>query len=97
MSSEPPVFLFVFLLDSHQVEIKHNREAPKTINNYKIIHKQSTAATPVTSDDENNSVVYYLYGKEECLFPSIPSILQFYSTHYLNQSPLVKPVSRTHF
>jgi hypothetical protein len=58
------------------------REAPKVINNYKIIQKRS---------EESTDYVFYLFGKEDCLFSSISSILEFYSTHYLNQSPLVKP------
>ncbi len=60
------------------------KEAAKCINNYKIIHK-------VTENQLKNE--FYLYGKEDLVFKSIPSILEFYSTHYLNQSPLVKPVS----
>lgn len=59
------------------------KEAPKCINNYKIIHK-------LVEDDTKNHV-FYLYGKEDCLFTSIPNILEFYSNHYLNQSPLIKP------
>jgi hypothetical protein len=43
-------------------------------------------------NDEERAHRYYLYGKEDWLFTSIAKILEFYSTHYLNQSPLVKPV-----
>ena len=59
------------------------KEASKCINNYKIIHK-------ITENQTKNE--FYLYGKEDLVFKSIPNILEFYSTHYLNQSPLVKPV-----
>ena len=63
------------------------KEAPKCINNYKIIHKVSEDVLKHQVANE-----FYLYGKEDLVFASIPSILEFYSTHYLNQSPLVKPV-----
>ncbi|RNA44929.1 adapter molecule Crk [Brachionus plicatilis] len=62
------------------------KEGPKSINSYKIIHR--------CTDDhkiQKDSHVFYIYGKEDCLFSSIPSILEFYSNHYLNQSPLIKP------
>lgn len=44
------------------------------------------------TNDQENSHVFFIYGKEDCLFSSIPNILEFYSNHYLNQSPLIKPV-----
>jgi hypothetical protein len=58
------------------------KEAPKCINNYKIRHKYN---------DELKADRYFLQGKEDYLFTSIQKILEFYSTHYLNLSPLVKP------
>ena len=57
------------------------KEASKCINNYKIIHK--------IGENRNE---FFLYGKEDLMFASIPNVLEFYSTHYLNQTPLVKPV-----
>ena len=68
------------------------REEANNINNYKIIH---TVRNDEDIENSRNSMnhVFYIHGKEECLFASVPKILEFYSTHYLNQSPLVKPVT----
>jgi proto-oncogene C-crk len=63
------------------------KEATKCINNYKIIHKITESSSPSTLSKNE----FFLYGKEDLVFTSIPSILEFYSTHYLNQSSLVKP------
>ena len=52
------------------------------INSYKIIEKIN----------ENGDKEYYIFGKSDLVFPSLPEILKFYSSHYLNQSPLIKPV-----
>jgi hypothetical protein len=59
-----------------------SREAPKVINSYKIIEK--------TKDNGDKS--FYILGKSDLVFPSLSEILKFYSSHYLNQSPLIKPV-----
>lgn len=61
------------------------KEAPKTINSYKIIH------TVKKTEALNLEHVFFILGKEDFIFKSIANILEFYSTHYLNQSPLVKP------
>jgi len=53
-------------------------EAENLINSYKIVC--------------NNEQSYFIRGKEDTQFNSIAQILQFYSSHYLNQSPLIKPV-----
>lgn len=57
------------------------KEAPKVINSYKIIEK--------TKDNGDKS--FYILGKSDLVFPSVSEILKFYSSHYLNQSPLIKP------
>ncbi len=76
------------------------KEAPDCINSYKIMHSvkynnNNTNKINSSLDDSDNDGIhsFYIFGKEECLFESIPLILEFYSTHYLNQSPLVIPVS----
>lgn len=66
------------------------KEAPDTINSYKIMRTRNSTNLDGESEDETNHS-YYIFGKEDCLFSSIPKILEFYSTHYLNKSPLVKP------
>lgn len=71
------------------------KEAPDTINSYKIIHTvKNNLENPHSEDDdidESTEHAFYIYGKQDCLFSTIPKILEFYSTHYLNQSPLVRP------
>lgn len=68
------------------------KEAHETINSYKIMRSGKAEEAQATGDSDSESPYsYFIYGKEDCLFPSIPKILEFYSTHYLNQSPLVKP------
>lgn len=62
------------------------KEANELINSYKIVHKINSNA-----DDNSVTHTFHIYGKEDCLFENIPKILEFYSKHYLNQSPLVKP------
>lgn len=66
------------------------KEAAETINSYKIMQTRNSTSGEAESEDET-SHAYYIFGKEDCLFPSIPKILEFYSTHYLNKSPLVRP------
>lgn len=63
------------------------REAPNCINSYKIVHK----VIKNLEDNSRETHSFHVFGKEDCLFDSIPKILEFYSAHYLNQSPLVKP------
>jgi len=73
------------------------KEAPDTINSYKIIHtvknltNNNSGGDEDDDSDENTEHAFYIFGKQDCLFSSIPKILEFYSTHYLNQSPLVRP------
>jgi hypothetical protein len=59
------------------------REAPNVINSYKIVEKVN----------ENGDKSYFILGKSDLVFSSLSEILKFYSSHYLNQSPLIKPVS----
>ena len=80
-----------FFCDSNQVLCV--KEAHETINSYKIMIASNAEANKSNDSDSEGSHSYYIYGKEDCLFISIPKILEFYSTHYLNQSPLIKPVS----
>lgn len=52
------------------------------INNYKIIQTL----------DNGGNLSYFILGKNDLSFKNVPDILRFYSSHYLNQSPLIKPV-----
>ena len=56
------------------------------MNNYKIIH---------TINDDSDEAVhsFFIKGKEECIYESIPKILQFYMSHILSQTELIRPVS----
>lgn len=65
-----------------------SREVADCVNSYKIVHRIINSA-----EDNSVSHTFHIHGREDCLFESIPKILEFYSGHYLNQSPLVKPVT----
>jgi len=62
------------------------KEVADCVNSYKIVHRIINSA-----EDNSVSHTFHIHGREDCLFESIPKILEFYSGHYLNQSPLVKP------
>lgn len=68
------------------------KEAPDCINSYKIVHTVKSSVDQSTSDiDENAIHTFHIHGKQDCHFPSIAAILEFYATHYLNHSPLIQP------
>ena len=61
------------------------KESENRINNYKIIQK---------TNDVNMKKEFYFRGKHDFVFKDIPSLLDFYKTHYLIQSYLKQPVCK---
>jgi len=60
------------------------KESYNRITNYKITNKVN---------ENQVKKEFFIHGKEDFIFKTIPTMLEFYKRHYLIQSNLIKPVS----